>query len=410
MAKIKPFKAIRPTRDKVALVSSESYETYTTEELEAKLNTNPYSFLHIINPGYKDHKEVYGKQRFKMVKKRFLEYLGDGVYIKDDTAAYYIYEKVTEETSYCGLICAASVKDYKDNIIKRHEATIKQREVLFQNYLKVTGFNAEPVLIMYPDNRRITSIINRYKTERPEYEFSTGDKSLHKMWLITKEEDIKAISTEFLELPATYIADGHHRSASSCLLADNLMAEGNHNGKENYNYFMSCLIPESQLQISEFYRLVKDLNGYAKDDFLRKIEIHFRLKNTKSTFYKPIKKHQFSMYLDGEFYALELKNIDRKFTNELSKLDAQILYETILSPILGILDERYDNRIAYLSGKKDEAKVKSEVDKGMYKVAFGMVPVSINEIKAIANANLTMPPKSTYVEPKLRSGLTIYDF
>ena len=411
MAIIRPFKAVRPSRDKVALVSSKSYEAYTSAELNAKLDFNPFTFLHIINSGYTHHQKISKEQRFQLVRNRYSEFKENKIFIQDKIPALYIYERIDSEFSFCGIIGATSTEDYLNDVIKKHEGTISKREILFENYLKVTGFNAEPVLLTFKDDDTLAEIINEQKKNRPEYEFSTTDKRLHKLWLVSDKNSIKKITQAFQKIDALYIADGHHRSASSALLAKGLSSENkNHTGKEDYNFFMSYLIPESHLQISEFNRFVKDLNGLSVDEFLLKLEAVFRIENRNQHVYVSSKKHHFSMYLNGEFYALYLRKDAYNFTDALSKLDAEILYRTILHPILGIKDLTNNNRIGYAHTKKDNLSIKTLVDKGLYKIGFGLIPITINEIKEIADANLKMPPKTTYIQPKLRSGLTMYEF
>jgi uncharacterized protein (DUF1015 family) len=411
MAIVKPFKAVRPSRDKVAIVSSKSYEAYTPAELGAKLDFNPYTFLHIINPGYKYHQEIAGEQRFKLVHNRYLEFKENNTFIQDKAPAFYIYERIDPNFSFCGIIGATSVQDYLKDVIKKHEGTIARREVLFENYLKITGFNAEPVLLTFKDNETLENIIENEKQKRPEYEFSTTDKRLHKLWLISDENIIQKITQAFQKIDALYIADGHHRSASSSLLSKHLSEENkNHTGKEDYNFFMSYLIPESHLKISEFNRFVKDLNDLSIDEFLIKLDEVFRIENRGQQLYIPSKKHHFSMYLNGEFYSLYLRKNRYQFTDALSKLDAEILYKTILNPILGIKDLTNNDRIGYSHNKKDIISIKTKVDAGLFKVGFGLIPITVNEMKEIADANLKMPPKTTYIQPKLRSGLTIYEF
>mgnify|MGYP003683416065 CR=1 FL=1 len=411
MAIVKPFKAVRPSRDKVALVSSKSYEAYSPAELGAKLDFNPFTFLHVINPGYKYHQEVSGEQRFQLVHNRYLEFKENNIFIQDKKSGFYIYERIDKNNSFCGIIAATSVKDYLNDVIKKHEGTISKREQLFEKYLKVTGFNAEPVLLTFKDDATLSEIISIEKEKRPEYEFSTTDKRLHKLWLISDEVTIQKITQAFKKIEALYIADGHHRSASSCLLAKDLAsANKNHSGNEDYNFFMSYLIPESHLQISAFNRFIRDLNGLSVDDFLMKLDTNFRIENKGQQLYTPSKKHHFSMYLDGEFYSLYLRKNKYQFTDALSRLDAEILYKTILHPILGIDDLTNNNRIGYSHNKTDSISIKTKVDSGLYKVGFGLIPVNINEMKEVADANLKMPPKTTYIQPKLRSGLTMYEF
>lgn len=410
MATIKPFKAIRPTQDKVAHVVSRSYQEYKKDELEATLKYNPFSFLHIINPGFKFDKEVSGKERFQLVRNRYLEFLEDDIFTKEEKPSFYLYRITENDKSFLGFFCCTSVDDYSMDIIKKHEDTLKSKEELFANYLKTVTFNAEPVLMTYTDNPQIDAILKTETQQQPEYHFCTQDKVRHEFWVISNTEIIKNIQKEFDNIDALYIADGHHRSASSNLLAKQLQKESpNHTGKENYNFFMSYLIPESSLKIYEFNRMVKDLNGLSKEEFLIALDAYFRIENKGKELYKPSKKHHFSMYLGGEFYSLYLRKKVYEYSDELSELDTQILFKTVLEPILGISDLRNDKRIAYGYGKYNIIKMKDEIDAQNFTVGFSLVPITISEIKAIANKGLVMPPKSTYIEPKLRSGLAIYE-
>ncbi|WP_370476655.1 DUF1015 domain-containing protein [Tamlana flava] len=412
MAKIIPFKAVRPTRDKVTLVASRSYQSYTQAELEARMDYNPFSFLHIVNPGYKYHKDIKGKDRYALVKNRFLEFKEDGIFIQDEKPSYYVYKIVNRDgLTFSGIIAAASTEDYQTDVIKKHEDTIEYRENIFKDYLKTVGFNAEPVLLTYPDNNIVNHIISKIQKERSEYEFTTTYRDIHYLWKLDDEDAKKTISLEFEKMKTIYIADGHHRSASSVLLAEQLKSENKkHTGNEPYNYFMSFLIPESELKIYEFNRLVKDLNGLSKETFLIKLDAIFRIEKRGNQLYEPSKKHHFSMYLDGDFYSLFLRKNNDTFKTSLDALDTHILYKKVLEPILAISDLRNDTRIAYSHGKNDMATIKSKVDSGEFAVGFGLVAITVKELKAIADEGLTMPPKSTYIEPKLRSGVTIYEF
>ena len=410
MAIVKPFKAIRPAKDKVAFVASQSYQEYSKKELQATLNFNPFSFLHIINPGYKFDKKLVGNERFNLVRNRYLEFLEDNILLKDSSDTFYLYQIKKNNITYSGLFCATSVLDYQNNVIKKHENTIQDRESLFASYLETVEFNAEPVLMTYADDKSIADIIKKEKQKEPDYVFTTTDKVTHSLWAIANQKTVNVLEQKFHKIDALYIADGHHRSASSNLLAKNLKQNNpNHTGKEPYNYFMSYLIPESEIQISEFNRMVKDLNGLTKKEFLIALDEFYRIKNQGSILYKPSKKHHFSMYLDGEFYSLYLRKRVYNFNDALSKLDTQILFKTILEPILGIKNLRKDKRIAYGYGEHNIIKMKDEIDKGNFTIGFSLLPTTINEIKAIADAGQVMPPKSTYIEPKLRSGLAIYE-
>ena len=412
MAKIIPFKAVRPTRAIVGLVAARSYQSYTIDERESRMHYNPYSFLHIVNPGYKYDQEVTGKERYQLVKNRYEEFKEDGVFITDDKPSIYVYKIVNRHNQeFNGVIAATSAQDYEKDIIKKHEDTIAKREQTFKTYLQTVGFNAEPVLLTYPDNSVITEIIKETQKGYAEFEFTMTYRDTHYLWKIDNEETIAKIQQEFSNMETIYIADGHHRSASSYLLyKDEKEKNKNHNGSESYNFFMSYLIPESDLVIQEFSRLVKDLNGLTKEEFLIKLDTIFRIENRGLTPYSPSKPHHFSMYLDGEFYSLYLRKTIYNFETALDKLDAQLLYKTILEPILGIHDLRNDNRIEYVHGRHEMITIKSSVDSGKFKVGFGMCPATVQQMKEIADEGLTMPPKSTYILPKLRSGVTIYEY
>lgn len=381
-------------------------------QVESRLRDNPFSFLHIVNPGFKYQKEISGVERYGLVRNRYQEFKEDGIFMQDEKPSFYIYKIVNRDgLEFNGIVAATSVQDYENDVIKKHEDTLEFREVLFKEYLKTVGFNAEAVLLTYPDNQELETILNQIMDSRPEYEFTTTYRDTHYLWNVDDEALLQKIQDIFSEMPALYIADGHHRSASSYLLAKDLMAENpHHSGDEAYNYFMSYIIPESDLKIYEFNRLVKDLNGLEKEEFLIKLDEYFRIENRGMNYYKPSELHHFSMYLDGEFYSLNLRKSKYEIKNALDALDTQILYVTILKPLLGIEDLRNDQRIEYSHGKKDLAFVKTAVDSGTFAVGFGLLAVTTEEMRHIADQGLKMPPKSTYIEPKLRSGVTVYEF
>lgn len=412
MAKILPFKAVRPTRDKVSLIASRPYQTYTQKQRESRLTNNPYSFLHIVNPGYKYRKENLGNDHFSLVKNRYEEFKEEGYFIQDASPCYYIYKIVNREgIGFTGIVGAASSEDYENNIIKKHEDTITQRVVVLKDYLKTVGFNAEPVLLTFPQNKALSDIIKSTVSKRAEYEFTTTYRDTHYLWKIEDDDTVEQIKQNFAAIDSIYIADGHHRSSSSHLLAEDLKKKNpKHTGKEPYNFFMGYFIPENELKIQEFNRVVRDLNQLTKEEFLIKLDARFRIENRGNVRFKPVRKHHFSMYLDGEFYSLYLRKNAYTFDNSLSKLDAQILFKTILEPILGIHNLRDNDRIKYVPGRKDMTFIKDLIDSKEYAVGFGMLPVTVEEMKQISDEGLKMPPKSTFTEPKLRNGVTIYEF
>lgn len=404
MSKIIPFKAVRPTSDKVALVTCRNYDDYSPAELASWLNFNPYSFLHIINPAYVNAQKITLDKRFKGVAHKYQDFKNEGVFIEDESPSFFLYQIETKSQTFTGLVAGTSIEEYKNNIIKKHEDTLQYRVELFKDYLHQTGFNTEPVLITYPDNDSINSWISKKVKEQPVYHFATTNKEKHTLWNVNSDSEINWLQKQFENIPELYIADGHHRSASAELLYDQY-----HNGEsDKINYFMSFLIAESNVKIYEFNRIIRDLNGFTKEAFLEKLSDHFIIKSKEQELWKPQGKFEFGMYLDGCFYALFYKQ-DTKNPSIIENLDAQILYDKVLLPILGIEDLRNDERIEYIPGKQSILTLKELVDEGEFEVGFMLFPSDIKEIKKLADHNLIMPPKSTFIEPKFRSGLMIYE-
>lgn len=409
MAQVFPFRAVRPAPDKAGQVSSRSYEDYSPEELGLALKNNPVSFLNIIHQST-FHRDKPLAERFTYIKKKYEEFKAGHILIQDEKPCFYLYELTQKGRVYCGFIAGASAEDYAGNHIKKHEETISYRENLFKNYLQVVGFNADPVLLTYPDQRELNVLTAEIQATLPVYDFNTPNGDRHKLWIVEGTQ-VELIVRQFKQVESLYIADGHHRSASSCLLAqDEKSGNPGHRGDEAYNFFMSLLIPESQLKIYEYNRIVKDLNGLSKEEFLRQLSVNFDVRPHVNGIYKASQPHEFSMYLDGVFYRLDLLEKHKDFKNPLEALDAQLLFEKILYPVLGITDLRNDRRIHYIHGADSLASMKKLIDRGDFRVGFGLFPVHIDQLKAIADAHLSMPPKSTYIEPKLRSALTIYEF
>lgn len=405
MAKIKPFKAVRPVADKVALVTCRTYDDYSSAELAAWLNFNPYSFLHVIHPAYANAQKISLEKRFKAVANKYQDFKHDQILIEEERPVFYLYEIQSKGHTFTGIIAGTSIDDYQKNIIKKHEDTLQYRVELFKDYLHQTNFNTEPVLITYPDSIEINTFISLRKKSKPVYEYSTTNKEKHTLWKIDTQSEIDWLQEHFENIPNLYIADGHHRSASAELLYE----QDKHLGNANLHYFMSFLIAESNVKIYEFNRLIRDLNGLNKEEFVRKISENFIIKPKDQEMWKPQNKFEFGMYLDGSFYALFYKHENHVSTSILENLDAQILYDKVLSPLLGIEDLRNDERIDYIPGKQSVSVIKDLIDEGEYEVGFMLYPSDINEIKALADNDLIMPPKSTYIEPKFRSGLLVYE-
>ncbi|MFP9099222.1 DUF1015 domain-containing protein [Flavobacterium sp. RHBU_24] len=403
MATIIPFKAVRPARDKVSLVTCRSYDEYSPAELASQLDYNPFSFLHVLNPAYVNMHKLSESIRFKSVHTKYREYKDEEILKQEATPVFYLYEIQSKNKVFTGIIAGTSIADYQNNIIKKHEDTLQYRVEYFKDYLHQTGFNTEPVLITYPDNADLKQWITQRKQRRPLYLFSSLNRDKHTLWRIKDPQEIAWLQAEFANMPSLYIADGHHRSAS----AELLYKQDKESGNKNLDYFMSFLIAESDLKIYEYNRLVNDLNGLTKADFLSALAKYFDIENRHLELWKPDKKFEFGMYVGGEFYSLTLKH--KQFATVHQALDAQILYTKVLQPLLDINDLRSDERITYIPGNKPITTIKEMVDEGTFAVGFMLYPASIDEIKELADNNLIMPPKSTYIEPKFRSGLVVYE-
>lgn len=411
MAKIIPFKGIRPAKDKVHLVASRSVDSYTAPELNEKLRGNPYTFLHVINPDFADGKKSKpgSEERLQKVKAAYLRFRKEEVFVRDFDACYYVYQQLKDGVVYTGIIGCSSIDDYFNGVIKIHEQTLTEREEKLKRYLEVCDFNAEPVLFSYPNDPVIDEITDKIIASEATYDYTTTDRVRHKLWVVNDVLQIKKIEERFANVPAVYIADGHHRSASSALLGKSRReANPNYTGKESFNYYLGVFFPETHLKIFDFNRVVKDLNGLSSAQFIAKLTEHFIIAEKGTDLYKPIKKHNFSMYFEGKWYSLDAKSEIVHNEQPVGSLDASILTTHILSPVLDIHDLKTDKRIGFVSGIKGMKALKEQVDSGKYTVAFGLYPVEMNQLKHIADTNNIMPPKTTWVEPKMRSGMVIY--
>lgn len=382
------------------MVASRSYISYSKRDLENKLSSNPYSFIHIINPEFGQPKTARSnsKKLFLKIREKFETFFDDGVFIQDEKESLYIYQQEKEGRRTCGIIALASARDYGNGIIKKHEQTLTKREALFRDYLQICDFQAEPVLLTYPDNSEIKKIIEKNKRIEPSYDLTMTSRVRHTLWKIRSEVDIRSIEKHFESVESLYIADGHHRTASSYLLSETFQNPEDH----PYNYFMSYLVPESDMIIHEFDRVVKDLNGLTEIAFLDKLSVHFQIEKIDVA-RSPSKKGEFVFYFKNSVYK-----VTRKFSSD--DLDTRVLNEYLFGPILGIKDLRNDKRIGFVGGDHAGEKLMQAVDSDKFTLGIRLFPVSMQELKKIADEGKTMPPKSTWIEPKLRSGFTIYSY
>lgn len=408
MARISPFKAIRPVRDKVHLVATRPYYSYTQNVLKAKLEDNPFTLLRIINPEFESKKQTSPNtpERFELVKEKYAEFMADGVLFQDSEAHLYIYRQSKGEHIFTGVIAGASIDEYETDLIRKHEATLTSREEMFTNYLDIVGYNAEPVLLAHPHHMGVQQLLNECTALRPEYEFTTTDRIKHELWVVNTEQTA-ALQNAFLDIPVTYIADGHHRSASSARLKKERERKGTSHFS-NEDYFLAFFIDEEVLQILEFNRIVKTLNGLSTEEFIAQLSLSFDVLPLKE-FQKPAHEHLMSMCLDGNWYSLNCHSNIVDENHPVRCLDAEILTQFVLTPILGINDLKTDENIEFMSGAEPIRKMEEKIATSKFRVAFVLYPVSMDEVKRVADHQMIMPPKSTWVEPKLRSGLTIYN-
>lgn len=412
MAVIKPFKGIRPPKSMVEEVASRPYDVLNSEEAREEANGNEKSLYHIIKPeidfpvGTDEHDPaVYDKavENFKMFQEK-------GWLVQDDKENYYVYAQTMNGKTQYGLVVGAYVPDYMNGVIKKHELTRRDKEEDRMKHVRVNNANIEPVFFAYPDNAELDAIVAKYTARKPEYDFiAPGDGFGHTFWVIDEKEDIDRITVLFADMPALYIADGHHRSAAAALVGAEKAAQNpNHKGDEEYNYFMAVCFPASQLTIIDYNRVVKDLNGLTAEQFLKALEKDFIVEEKGETIYKPSSLHNFSLYLAGKWYSLTAKPSTYDDNDPIGVLDVTISSNLILDEILGIKDLRSDKRIDFVGGIRGQEELKRRVDSGEMAMALALYPVSMKQLMDIADTGNIMPPKTTWFEPKLRSGLIIH--
>ena len=412
MAIIKPFKGIRPPQDLVEQVASRPYDVLNSDEARTEAEGNEKSLYHIIKPeidypvGTDEHDErVYAK-----AAENFQLFQDKGWLVQDSKENYYIYAQTMNGKTQYGLVVGAYVPDYMNGVIKKHELTRRDKEEDRMKHVRVNNANIEPVFFAYPDNEQLDAIIRKYTAEKPVYDFVAPDDGFgHTFWVIDQEEDIAAVTAAFAQMPALYIADGHHRSAAAALVgAEKAKQNPQHRGDEEYNYFMAVCFPAGQLTIIDYNRVVKDLNGLTPVEFLAALEKNFVVEEKGADIYKPAGLHNFALYLDNKWYSLTAKEGTYNDNDPIGVLDVTISSNLILDEILGIKDLRSDKRIDFVGGIRGLGELKKRVDSGEMKVALALYPVSMKQLMDIADTGNIMPPKTTWFEPKLRSGLIIH--
>lgn len=412
MATVKPFKGIRPPKNLVEKVESRPYDVLDSEEARAEAGDNEMSLYHIIKPeiNFEPGTSEYDPKVYESAAQHFQMFQDKGWLVQDDQEMYYIYAQTMNGKTQYGLVVGAYVNDYLNGIIKKHELTRADKEEDRMKHVRVNNANIEPVFFAYPDNAVLDALIMRYAKTEPEYDFIAPiDGFGHKFWLIKDANDIATITAEFAKMPALYIADGHHRSAAAALVgAEKAKADPNHKGDEEYNYFMAVCFQASQLTILDYNRVVKDLNGLSSEEFLNKLAKNFVVECKGSAEYRPAKLHEFSLYLDGKWYSLAAKDGTYDASDPIGVLDVSISSRLILDEILGIKDLRKDKRIDFVGGLRGLGELKRRVDSGEMKLALALYPVTMKQIMDIADSGKIMPPKATWFEPKLRSGLVIH--
>ena len=412
MAVIKPFNGVRPPKSMVEEVASRPYDVLNSEEAREEAKGNEKSLYHIIKPeidfpvGTDEHDSaVYEKavENFKMFQEK-------GWLVQDDKENYYVYAQTMNGKAQYGLVVGAYVPDYMNGVIKKHELTRRDKEEDRMKHVRVNNANIEPVFFAYPDNAELDAIVAKYTSRKPEYDFiAPGDGFGHTLWIIDEKDDIDRITALFADMPALYIADGHHRSAAAALVGAEKAAQNpNHKGDEEYNYFMAVCFPASQLTIIDYNRVVKDLNGLTPEQFLKALEKNFIVEEKGENVYKPSSLHNFSLYLAGKWYSLTAKPGTYDDNDPIGVLDVTISSNLILDEILGIKDLRSDKRIDFVGGIRGLEELKRRVDSGEMAMALALYPVSMKQLMDIADTGNIMPPKTTWFEPKLRSGLIIH--
>jgi uncharacterized protein (DUF1015 family) len=411
MANVKPFRGVRPPKEYVEKVASKPYDVLSSEEARAEAGDNEMCLYHIIKPEI-DFEPGTGEHEPKVYDKaveNFKKFQDKGWLVQDTEDCYYIYAQTMDGRTQYGFVVGASVDDYLTGRIKKHELTRREKEADRMHHIEINNANIEPVFLAFPDNRTLEDIIDRTAQTPPEYDFVSEDGIGHTLWVIKDKATIDTITKEFAEIPYLYIADGHHRTAAAAHVGEEkAKADPNHNGTEEYNYLLAVCFPQSHLKVMDYNRVVVDLNGNTEEQFLEKLREKFIVEEKGTEIYKPAKLHNFSLYLGGKWYSLTAKEGTYDDNDPIGVLDVTISSDYILRDILGITDLRTDKRIDFVGGIRGLGELKQRVDSGEMKMALALYPVTMKQIIDIADSGKIMPPKATWFEPKLRSGLIIH--
>lgn len=411
MAKVKPFRGIRPPKELIEKVASRPYDVLNSDEARAEAGDNEMSLYHIIKPeiDFPQGTDEHSPQVYDKAVENFRRFRDKGWLVQDPRERYYIYAQTMDGRTQYGIVVAANVYDYVNGVIKKHELTRRDKEDDRMLHVKVNNANIEPVFLAFPDNARLQKIIDTVSAGKPEYDFVADDGFGHRFWIVDDPEMEAAITEEFARMPHLYIADGHHRSAAAARVGlEKAESDPSHTGDEEYNYFMAVAFPASHLRIIDYNRVVRDLNGLSAEEFLARLEKDFIVKDMGTEIYHPYRLHNFSLYLGGRWYSLTAREGRYNDADPIGVLDVTISSDLILRDILGITDLRSDKRIDFVGGIRGLGELKRRVDSGEMAMALALYPVSMKQLMDIADTGNIMPPKTTWFEPKLRSGLVIH--
>lgn len=411
MAKVKPFRGLRPPRELVTEVVSRPYDVLNSEEARLEAEGNPKSLYHIIKPeiDFEPGKDEHAPEVYDKAVENFQAFQNNGWLVQDDKEHYYIYAQTMDGRTQYGIVIAAYVDDYMSGRIKKHELTRRDKEEDRMKHVRINNANVEPVFFAFPDNEVLERVIKEVTVATPEYDFVAPDGFGHHFWVVEDDAMTELITEEFAKIPNLYIADGHHRTAAAALVGNEKAQQNpNHTGVEEYNYFLAVAFPASHLKIIDYNRLVKDLNGMSPDEFLEHLKRNFEVVDMGTVPYRPAKLHNFSLYLEGRWYSLTARTRTYDDNDPIGVLDVTISSNLILRDLLGIVDLRSDKRVDFVGGIRGLEELSRRVDSGEMAAALALYPVSMEQLINIADTGNIMPPKTTWFEPKLRSGLVIH--